>query len=208
MFVSKIVTFNKVNFLNNLSNEHAFSKGYQKEYFNIGHPIDSPPTLRGSMVVELNVNFIFDNKDFFEYGSPIDIGSLMAGYINPHNFEISETKMDFFTFSRLIKDLLNVDYSDKHLLLKHQITESVHEILKLYLRNEVADFVMYDSNPHSRLFEFCLSGNYVLDSRHVKIIHIPNTYTNSNLIKKISSRFKGKVMTFNPKYGFEGRYVA
>lgn len=208
MFVSKIVTFNKVSFLNHLSNEMVNSQNFHKEYFNIGHPIDTPPTLRGSMIVEFNMSFLFDNEEFFEYGSPIDIGSLMAGYITPYNFEISDIKMNHFTFRSILTDILNIDNNDKQSFLRHEITDSVHDILKMHTKNEVADFIKLDQNSHSRLFEFCLSGNYKIDDKHVKRIHIPNTYSNSYIIKKISNRFKGKIMTFNPKYGFEGRYVA
>lgn len=208
MFVSKIVTFNKINFLNNLSNETVNSQSVHKEYFNIGHPIESPPTLRGSMIVEFNMSFLFDNEEFFEYGSPIDIGSLMAGYITPHNFEISDVKMNYFSFRNILTDLVNIKNSDKKSFLRHEITDSVHEILRKHTRNEVADFIRFDKNSHSRLFEFCLNGNHEIDTKHVKRIHIPNTYSNDYIIKKVSNRFKGKIMTFNPKYGFERRYVA
>ncbi|HIF9258506.1 TPA: hypothetical protein ACX6RA_001550 [Photobacterium damselae] len=208
MFVSKMVTFNKTSFLNRLSNEIDNSKKCHKEYFNIGHPIDSPPTLRGSMIIEFNMNFIFDNEVFFEYGSPIDIGSLIAGYITPHNFEVSDIKMNYCSFKRVLTDLTNINSIDKQAFLRHKITDSVHAILKNHTKNEVADFIRFDHNPHSRLFEFCLDGNYKIDIGHVKRIHVPNTYSNIDVIRKISGRFKGKVITFNPKYGFEGRYVA
>jgi hypothetical protein len=208
MFVSKIVTFNKMSFLNHLSYEMVNSENFHKEYFNIGHPIDSPPTLRGTVVVEFNMSFLFDNEEFFEYGSPIDIGSLMAGYITPHDFEIPDIKMNFFTFRNILTDILNIDNNDKQNFLRHKITDSVHNILKRHTTNEVADFIRLNESAHSRLFEFCLNEGYKIDAKHVKKIHIPNTYSNNSIIKKISNRFKRKIMTFNPKYGFERRYVA
>lgn len=208
MFASKIVTFNKMSFLNRLAGEVCSSQDSHKEYFNIGHPIDSPPTLRGSMIIEFNMSFILDNEDFFEYGSPVDIGSLMAGYIEMRNSASSDIKMSFFNFSKLLAEVSKVDNYGKHAFLRHEITDVVHGILKENIRLDIADFIRSDKNPHSRLFEFCLVRGYKIDTDHIKKIHIPNTYTNSMVMKRISARFKGRIMTFNPKYGFENRNVA
>ncbi|WP_333918306.1 hypothetical protein [Vibrio crassostreae] len=208
MFVSKIVTFNKIGLLNNLSSQMFNSQSFYKEYFNIGHPIDSPPTLRGSMIVEFNLSFIFDNEEFFEYGSPIDIGSLMAGYIKVNNFEISDIKMDFFNFRNILTDIINTSENDKKDFLRHEITATIHNILKKHTNVEVANFIKFDKNPHSRLFEFCLNDGYKIEDKHVRKIHIPNTYSDSYIVRRISNRFKEKIATFNPKYGFEGRNVA
>ncbi|RJG18458.1 hypothetical protein D4A39_08295 [Alcanivorax profundi] len=159
------------------------------------------------MVVEFKMSFILDNEEFFEYGSPVDIGGLSAGYIGLENYKASDLKVNFFDFDKIISEISAVRFYERQKFLEHEITESVYGILKSNFNNDLADFIRFDENPHSRLFEFCLAGGYKINEDHVQKIHIPNTYKNSLLMKRISDRFKGRVLTFNPKYGFESRNV-
>lgn len=208
MLTSKIVTFNKAEFLTLLATGKANTHTARKEYFNIGHPIENPPTLRGSMIIEFSIDFLIDNYACFEYGSPVDIGSLNAGYIKPRNDREIDFKMSFNNFTAMLDKISKTSPNDIEEFQSHRITDRVKQIIEDMLGLEAAYFIRNDKNPHSRLFEFCLDKGFTVHDRHVKKIHIPNTYTDNNLIKLISKRFAGKIMTFNPKYGFEGRYVA
>lgn len=208
MFASKIITFNKAEFLVLLATGNTNNHSARKEYFNIGHPIDNPPTLRGSMIVEFNIDFLIDNQVFFEYGSPLDIGSLMAGYINPKIDKEFNFRMNSDSFTAMLARISKTGADDIHEFLSHRITARVSQIIEDMLGEEMADFIREDINPHSRLFEFCLNVGFNVSGSHVKKIYIPNTYTDHHLINLISKRFSGKVMKFNPKYGFEGRNVA
>ena len=208
MLASKIVTFNKTEFLTLLATGMANNHTGRKEYFNIGHPIENPPTLRGSMIIEFSIDFLVDNYAYFEYGSPVDIGSLNAGYIKPkYNCEF-DFKMGFNEFTTMLGRISKISPADIEEFLNHRITDRVKQIIEDMLGIEAAYFIRDDKNPHTRIFEFCLSKGFTVHDRHVKKIHIPNTYTDNHIIKLISKRFAGKIMTFNPKYGFEGRYVA
>ena len=208
MIASKIVTFNKSEFLTLLATGKATSNTTHKEYFNIGHPIENPPTLRGSMVIEFSIEFLVDNYAYFEYGSPVDIGSLNAGYIKPRVNSSFDFKMSFNNFTTMLGKISKTGPNDIEEFLSHRITDRVKQIIENMLGLDAAHFICNDKNPHSRIFEFCLDKGFTVHDRHVKQIHIPNTYTDNHVIKLISKRFPSKIMTFNPKYGFEGRYVA
>lgn len=208
MLASKIVTFNKAEFLTLLATGKVSNNKNRKEYFNIGHPIENPPTLRGSMVIEFSIEFLVDNYAYFEYGSPVDIGSLNAGYIKPRNNSEFDFKMSFSKFTTMLGNISKTGSNDIEEFLNHRITDRVKQIIEKMLGLEATHFICNDNNPHSRIFEFCLDKGFTVNDRHVNKIHIPNTYTDNYAIKLISKRFPGKIMTFNPKYGFEGRYVA
>lgn len=208
MLVSKIVTFNKVEFLALLATGSTNHHSARKEYFNIGYPIDNPPTLRGSMIVEFNIDFLIDNQVFFEYGSPLDIGSLMAGYINLKIDKELNFRMNSDNFTTMLARISKTGADDIQEFLSHRITGRVSQIIEDMLGKEMADFIREDMNPHSRLFEFCLNEGFNISGTHVKKIYIPNTYADHHIISLISKRFSGKVSKFNPKYGFEGRNVA
>lgn len=208
MLASKIVTFNKSEFLTLLATGKENRHTARKEYFNIGHPIENPPTLRGSMIVEFGIDFLIDNYAYFEYGSPVDIGSLNAGYIKPRNHSAFDFKMSFNNFIRMLGKISKTNPNDIEEFLNHRVTNGVKKIIEDMLGKDAAQFICNDKNPHSRIFEFCLDKGFTVDDRHVEKIHIPNTYTDNHIIKLISKRLPGKIITFNPKYGFEGRYVA
>jgi hypothetical protein len=208
MLASKILTFNKVEFLALLATGKANTHTARKEYFNIGHPIENPPTLRGSMIIEFSIDFLIDNYAYFVYGSPVDIGSLNAGYIKTRSNSPFNFKMNFNNFTSMLSKISKTSLNDIEEFLSHRITDRVEQVIEGMLGLDAASFIRKDKNPHSRLFEFCLDKGFTVHDRHVKKIHIPNTYKDNHIIKLISKRFAGKIMTFNPKFGFEGRYVA
>lgn len=207
MFASRILTFNKTEFLTLLATGNTGNHTIRKEYFNIGYPIGDPPTLRGSMIVEFDINFIIDNHAFFKYGSPVDIGSLNAGYINTNNKDF-DFLMNFERFTTMLTKVSKTNSFDIKEFMSHRVTDKVNQIIEEMLGIEIAHFILNDKNPHSRIFEFCLNEGYTVRNNHIKKIYIPNTYTDNNLIKLISKRFTDRLTTFNPKYGFESKNVA
>ncbi len=208
MLASKIVTFNKSEFLTLLAEGKPNEDTTRKEYFNIGHPIENPPTLRGSMVIEFSIDFLFANHVHFEYGSPVDIGSLNAGYIKPKNEFAFDFKMSFNDFAKMLTEISKTGLNDIKEFDNHRITDSVKQVIENMLGLEAADFICNDNSQHARIFEFCLNQGFTLHGSHIQKIHLPNTYLDNYTIKLISKRFPGKIMTFNPKYGFESRHVA
>lgn len=207
MFASKIATFNKVELLSALATGKANSNLTREEYFNIGHPIENPPTLRGTIIIEFSTDFLFDNYAFFRYGSLVDIGALRAGYIKPRISGTSEFKMSFTKFTNMLEKISKTRPSDIEEFLNHKITNRVKLLLEDLLGKEISVFISNEKNPHARIVEFCLESGFEICEKHVKQVHIPNTYLDNQLVKQISERFADKVMLFNPKYGFEGRYV-
>lgn len=208
MLASKILTFNKSEFLTLLAEGKSNEDTFRKEYFNIGHPIENPPTLRGSMVIEFSIKFLFDNHAHFEYGSPADIGSLNAGYIKPRNESAFDFKMNFNDFAKILAEISKTGLNDIKEFHNHRITDRVKQVIESMLGLEAADFICNESSPHARIFEFCLNQGFRVHYSHIEKIHIPNTYVDNHTIKLISKRFPGKIMKFNPKYGFESRHVA
>ncbi|MBW4971914.1 hypothetical protein KZY98_15755, partial [Croceibacter atlanticus] len=79
----KILSLNKLHIIEKILGSTNASE-QKVDYFNIGYPIEGPPLLRGSMILELNLSFLTDNVDSFEMGSPVDTGSLKFGYLNPN----------------------------------------------------------------------------------------------------------------------------
>lgn len=208
MLASKIATFNKLEFLTLLAGYKSKENTARKEYFNIGHPIENPPTLRGSIVIEFNINFLFDNHNHFEYGSPVDMGSLNAGHIKTRDELAFDFKMNFNDFSKMLIEISKAGANDIKEFHSHRITNRVKQAIESMLGLEAADFICNDKSQHARIFEFCLNQGFAVHESHVETIYIPNTYTDNRIIKLISKRFPDEIMTFNPKYGFENRHVA
>ncbi|HEQ1857594.1 TPA: hypothetical protein VEO38_001114 [Providencia alcalifaciens] len=207
IFFSKVLTLNKLHIIENiigsLDNENSKS-----DYYNIGNPVGNPPLLRGSIVIELNINFLTENIPFFSMGSPIDTGSIKFGFLKPNYDSELFLKMvscDYGKFYSLISDLFNLPEASLNSINNHTACQTLKPILTKYFPETVTDFMYGSNNPHAWLFEFCLNSGYAIKEKHIRRLFIPNTYQSNPKIRKLSKLLRGKLVKYNPKYGIEGR---
>lgn len=207
IFFSKVLTLNKIHIIENIigNQDNGSSKS---DYYNIGYPVGNPPLLRGSIVIELNVDFLTDNIVFFNMGSPIDTGSIKFGFLKPDYDSELFLKMascDYDRFYSLTSDLLNLPEGSLNSINDHVACPTLKPVLTKYFPKAVIDFMYESDNPHAWLFEFCLDSGYVIQEKHIKRLFIPNTYQSNPKIRKLSKLLRGKLVKYNPKYGIEGR---
>lgn len=204
---SKILTLNKLHIIEKILCPAATSE-QQADYFNIGNPIENPPLLRGSIVLELNISFLTDNISAFEMGSPIDTGSLKFGFLKPnHDKELflEMVHCDYTKFHALTTELFGLPEDSLKSLVSHSACLSLKPTFEKHFEPTVIDFMYSEANPHARLFEFRLNKNYSITEKHINRIFIPNTYLSNQTINKLKRRLASKVITYNPKYGIESR---
>ncbi|WP_349886040.1 hypothetical protein [Pantoea ananatis] len=207
IFFSKVLTLNKIHIIENIigNQDNGSSKS---DYYNIGYPVGNPPLLRGSIVIELNVDFLTDNIVFFNMGSPIDTGSIKFGFLKPDYDSELFLKMascDYDRFYSLTSDLLNLPEGSLNSINDHVACPTLKSVLTKYFPKAVIDFMYESDNPHAWLFEFCLDSGYVIQEKHIKRLFIPNTYQSNPKIRNLSKLLRGKLVKYNPKYGIEGR---
>jgi len=207
IFFSKVLTLNKTHIIENIigNQDNGSSKS---DYYNIGYPVGNPPLLRGSIVIELNVDFLTDNIVFFNMGSPIDTGSIKFGFLKPDYDSELFLKMascDYDRFYSLTSDLLNLPEGSLNSINDHVACPTLKPVLTKYFPKAVIDFMYESDNPHAWLFEFCLDSGYVIQEKHIKRLFIPNTYQSNPKIRNLSKLLRGKLVKYNPKYGIEGR---
>lgn len=206
-FFSKVLTLNKLHIIENIIG-NPDNGSLKADYFNIGYPVGNPPLLRGSIVIDLNVDFLTDNIDFFSMGSPVDTGGIKYGFLKPDHDSDLFLKMaicDYDRFYLLISDLFNLPEASLNRLNVHTACPTLKPVLAKYFPEIVIDFMYATDNPHAWLFEFCLGSGYAIKEKHIRKLFIPNTYHSNPTIKKLSKLLKGKVVKYNPKYGIEGR---
>ncbi|CAI8975564.1 conserved hypothetical protein [Pseudomonas sp. IT-P100] len=204
---SKILTLNKLHILEKITGIHHIDST-PSDYFNIGMPIENPPLLRGSIIIELNITFLTENSDFFEGGSPIDTGSVKFGFLKPSYDKDEFLKLshcNYEKFHALTDELFKLPNSSLIKLLNHAPCPSFKPVLEKHFNSPILDFMYNEKNPHAWLFEFSLSNQYKLSEKHINKIYIPNTYLFNNTIKSLQKTLKRKVITYNPKYGIENR---
>lgn len=207
IFFSKILTLNKLHIIENIIGD-LDNGSLKADYYNIGYPVGNPPLLRGSIVIELNLDFLTDNINSFSMGSPVDTGSIKFGFLKPNYDSELFLKMafcDYEKFHSLISDLFNLPEASLNSMNDHTACLTLKPVLTKYFPETVIDF-MYDSgSPHAWLFEFCLDSGYSIKEKHIRKLFIPNTYHSNPMIKKLSKLLRSKVVKYNPKYGIEGR---
>ncbi|WP_044421483.1 hypothetical protein [Pseudomonas syringae group genomosp. 3] len=205
--LSKVFTLNKLHIIENIISD-IDNGSVQADWFNIGSPIGNPPLLRGSIIMDLNISFMTDNDQFFKTGSPIDTGSLKFGFLKPDldmDIFMQMISCDYKKFYALTTDLFNLSKPSLNKLNTHTACTTLKPTLEKYFSPLVIDFMYKETNPHAWLFEFCLDAGYTITEKHIDKILIPNTYISSPKIRKLSSILRGKVVTYNPKYGMERR---
>ncbi|MBW4792313.1 hypothetical protein [Pseudomonas tolaasii] len=204
---SKILTLNKLHIIEKIL---GITSTHQQnsDYFNIGYPVENPPLLRGSMVLELNLSFLTDNFESFEMGSPVDTGSVKFGFFKP-NFDrelfLEMITCNYKKFHSLTTDLFTLPEQSLERLFSHSACHSLRPTFEKHFEAAVIDFMYNEPNPHARLFEFCLNQGYALSETHINKIYIPNTYLSDPTFKKLKRKLKNKIFTYNPKYGIESR---
>ncbi|KXF82214.1 hypothetical protein [Enterovibrio coralii] len=198
--ISKILTLNKIDIL-------SFNGSIieRNDYFSLGNPILDPPTLRGTVIVELNYKFLTDNKEFFIYGSPIDIGGVEFGFIKVNRSItdfVDSAKCDYNKFSSIISGISNNPASLEMMKL-HTYSEHSLKVIENAFDSSVFEVISSSNSPHLCMFEFCLRKGYRLAYEYVEKIFIPNTYASSELFSEIVESLSSKVIVYNPKYGIE-----
>lgn len=189
---SKILSLNKLHIIEKILGSTNASE-QKVDYFNIGYPIEGPPLLRGSMILELNLSFLTDNVDSFEMGSPVDTGSLKFGYLNPNydnNLFLEMISCNYEKFHSLTTELFSLPEKSLKNLILHSACLSLKPTFEKHFDPTVIDFMYSEPNPHARLFEFRLSKNYRITERHINKIYIPNTYLSNPTIKKLKAKLK------------------
>lgn len=204
---SKVLTLNKLHILEKIlgiADEHS----QETDYFNIGNPIENPPLLRGSMVMELNLSFLTDNMVSFRTGSPVDTGSLKFGFLKPaHDPDLflDLLNCDYHKFHSMTVELFTLPENSLRKLVAHDACASLKPVFEKHFEQPVIEFMYNEVNPHARLFEFCLHRDYTITEKHINKLFIPNTYLSNPTIKTLKKTLKRKIISYNPKYGIESR---
>jgi len=206
-FFSKVLTLNKLHIIENLTSATETGSP-QADFFHIGAPIEDPPLLRGSIVLDMNLLFLTDNSTSFHSGSPVDTGSIKFGFFKSDidtELFLKMLNCGFEKFHTLTTELFSLPASSIEKLNAHKACPSFKPMLEKHFSPTVTNFMYGQENPHAWLFEFCLDKGYRLKAEHINKIHIPNTYMHNPTVRKLRSKLERKIATYNPKYGIEGR---
>lgn len=204
--IAKVFTLNKLHLLENLCSQTGNGMSPLPDYFQFGRPYADPPLMRGSMMLSLRQQFLADNADFFDYGSPVDTGGIRFGFIrtpNPDTF-LAETMCDYTKFSRLIAELSELPRSVCAELAAHRRTALAIPVLKKHLSPIVTSFMVSNDQPYVWSFEFCLHAGYRLTPQHVEELAFPNTYGNLPIFRRLVQLLRERVRVFNPRAGCPG----
>jgi hypothetical protein len=207
LLVSKILTLNKIHILEKIFSSNYNSIASPIDYFHVGHPITDPPRIRGSITLKLDKQFIIENSDYFNYGSPIDIGSIKFGFFDIENIDLFIQKIEC-SYSRFINFLTEVEYLSPQViaqLMHHRSTPEAREVLEKYFDHSVANFMLKNNDPHAWFFEFALNAGYSLRKEHIQEIIYPNTYSNVSIFQEIKKMVGDKAKVFNPKFSVDSR---
>lgn len=204
--MSKVLTLNKAHILQGLKSADGEIVTELVDYFLLGHPISSPPRVRGSILLYLNEGFLEDNANCFLFGSPVDLGSVEFGFFNVGENKsefIKNCKCDYIKFTALLSALYDLELSAKDKILKHKATNEARGVLNEFFEPSVVDFMYSTEDPHAWIFEVAFQGPYFIKKSHVENIIIPNTYRNSEGFSALAATFSNQLKTYNPKYGIE-----
>lgn len=204
--ITKTLNLGKLDFLHLLTGE-GLNISSSLEYFHLGYPIKTPPSLRGSIIVCFNHKLLTFNRESFVTGSPIDNGSIEFGFIKV-NCDIKsfmkQSNCDYDKFSHLARRISDSNKIIRYSIYNHRRTPSFRNILQNYFEPEVVTAMFEDENPHRWIFEFSLKNGFIFENEFLEHMYIPNTYMSNPVIKKIVFNMKNKVRFYNPKYGIEG----
>ncbi|RYU42115.1 hypothetical protein ERW49_18225 [Aliivibrio finisterrensis] len=201
--ISKVLTLDKIEIFNSLVN--CDGNVNRIDYFSLGEPILDPPCLRGTIIIDFNFQFLLDNQDYFDYGSPIDVGSIKFGFIKINSDVerfIESTKCNYNKFFNVIEKC-SFKKSPFDMLSNHIFSMEYLEIIENYFQLSVVDLIKKSNDPHTWLFEFCLKEGYQLELEHINKIFIPNTYLFMSPFLELNKINSQKIVTYNPKYGIE-----
>ncbi|MEB8534633.1 MULTISPECIES: hypothetical protein [Acidithiobacillus] len=204
---AKILTTEKRHILEKLTRSSDTRSAMEPDYFHLGDPLLDRPTLRGSMVLALNEGFLLDNKRSFLYGSPMDVGGLRFGFINPPGDRsrlLQLVQCDAYKFFAFLSALAEVPNEARLALFSHRPHEAVRAIISDVFGHEVSQsmFTLGD-DPHAWLFEYALRPDYILKPEHVSSLWCPNTYKNTDSFRTLRRLLSGRIHYYNPKYGLE-----
>lgn len=207
---AKILTTEKRHILQKLLRLADTRAVVSPDYFNLGNPLLERPALRGSMSLVLNEQFLVDNKDSFLYGSPVDVGGLRFGFINPpcdRSRLIQLVQCDARRFFAFLEAIATVPYDARVALENHRPHEALRGIITDFFGREVSHTMFALGNdPHAWIFEYALKPDYVMRPEHVTTLWCPNTYLSTDDFRALRRLLSGRISCYNPKYGIEACY--
>lgn len=204
---AKILTTEKRHILRKLLRSADTRSVVAPDYFHLGNPLIDRPALRGSIVLALNEQFLVDNKDSFLYGSPVDVGGLRFGFINPpcdRSRLLQLVQCDAHKFFAFLGALTTVPAEAHVALTCHRPHEALREVISDFFGREVSQTMFALGNdPHVWLFEYALKPDYILRPEHVSSLWCPNTYMSTDDFRALRRSLNGRINYYNPKYGIE-----
>ena len=205
--ISKVLTLNKLHILEHLSGMGQGDDGPAVDYFHLGLPIVDPPYIRGSMILQLHLDFLYDNLDFFACGSPVDTGAVRFGFLDPPDRDafLDEVTCDALRFVRLVGDLQALPAPVLDHVVQHRSTAGAREALLSHFAPSVVDFMLEHDEPNAWMFEFGLRRGYRVRAAHVTALLHPNTYSRVPVFARLRGMLGPRARDFNPRLGIESR---
>lgn len=174
-------------------------------HFFLGDPPLNPPTVRGSVLLRLNQQFLLDNSAHFLVGRPVDLDGVKFGHLPelPCDLSIKDLELDRLEFIDVCHRLAMLKPTEWARFSSLRSFAPALNSLKNILPDSLIEYMRSTENFHARAFEYELSESYILRPQHVLSLNIPITYMRTAVAKKLSARLGAKLRTYNPKYGIE-----
>jgi hypothetical protein len=206
ILVSKILYLDHLPLLSKL-----FSRNPKNEigdvWFNVGFPALTPPTLRGSMAIILNNNFLVENSEYFNYGSIIDLGGLEFGHIRFNQAPLTIKmgfRCDYAKFSKMLSDLHQQGNNIWQSVLHHRPgDEKLLDILHRHFPTNILSELKGKEDPHYWIYEFALQNGFCFKEHHVIGFYFPNTYRDISVVRQTIRILGDRAKSYNPKFGIE-----
>jgi hypothetical protein len=174
-------------------------------HFFLGDPPLNPPTVRGSVLLRLNPQFLLDNAAHFLVGRPVDLDGVKFGHLPelPCDLSNEDLELDRMEFIDVCHRLATLEPTEWASFSSGRSSAPALDALKDILPISLIEYMRSTESFHARAFEYELSASYILRPQHVSSLHMPTTYTRTAAAKKLSARLGAKVIPYNPKYGIE-----
>ncbi len=176
------------------------SKG-SLEFFYLGSPPTSPITPEGSILITINQDLFWDNKENFCWASVGDSGGVRNGFnrfiSSDHYRDIRIKYNEFESILNKIGELTDLEQSK---LFSKRPSLSFVESCKEFLHPLVLSSLRGSAEQTNWSIEFCLTDKFVIRAEHIESILIPNTYKKIPLVENIKKKIVPKIRFYNPRF--------
>lgn len=174
-------------------------------HFFVGDPPLRPPTIRGTILLRLNANFLIENSEKFLVGRPIDLDGIAFGHLPalPNALSKEDLEWDVDRFFAACSSFASLDQNSWKRFSSLRHPEPALEKISHVCPPAALSYMREVESFHARAFEYELAHDYKLTSRHIASLHVPEAYTVDTSIRKLANILGPKLVPYNSKYGLE-----